>query len=78
MAVHELETQSTTTPLEHDCTYENRLEWYRRNMGCRGIASANTVQRQIESIHAGGVCPPTHVGMGPTKEWEDIIDSTRI
>lgn len=61
---------------EHDCPYENsKQEFLNRLIGGNGLASyrLHGLERELESIHSDGVCPPTHIDRGPTRVWADWV-----
>lgn len=67
---------------EHSCPYaEQLLEAERhRQIGSSGInlAILSSLSNELNKIHAGGDCPPTHVGTGPTTEWAEWVKDTQI
>lgn len=62
---------------DHECPYAEQLlrEDERQRIGASGIRSAilASLVSELEGLHAGGDCPPTHVGAGPTTEWANWV-----
>jgi hypothetical protein len=61
---------------EHDCPYSERVAKYKRSVGY-GSLQATYLDDLVASYHHDE-CPPTHIGTGPTKQWEEILEYTRV
>ncbi len=67
----------------HDCPYANRLIDVdtRKSIGGYGLnlMSLQLFVDQLQTLHRGNVCPPTHAGpTSPTAEWADWVQDTQV
>ncbi len=67
---------------DHNCAYALRILEVDKlqKMGSYGInlSLLSGLVTQLDSIHQNDVCPPTHIGTGPTETWADWVDTTRV
>lgn len=64
----------------HDCPYAESLflaDSLLRQFGSYGISTARLSHHitELDRIHHDDICPPTHEGINPTREWADWVKS---
>lgn len=58
----------------HECPYKTRLDRVRTSL--ISITHLSILVDDLQQIHEGDVCPPTHLGTSPTALWSDWVEDT--